>query len=1693
MTEALSDKQEMTKERLMQVFRYLQALDQLRNPVQRQIGGQLWNMWMKDLPEHPSIEIGRLIEETEVDLTENSNMDRGTPFSDDMLLKVQRPELKSAPQPPEALLAWLENGWQKIDGTVRIIESKTTDEIDDDGNPVVVTFDEDEERVQFYQEWNRKREDWVVSEKPAYQAMAVFERLYSLYARIERESEQVELVLGDGLLTWEEEEVGSIHHPILLQRVQLTFDPSVPEFVFSNTDKSVELYTALFRSVRSISGNTISGILKELEEGVYNPLGGERTTEFLKRIITRLSPHGQFVENESKQNDKPNPSIKREPILFLRKRNLGYATAIEAILEDIPNQKQVSEAFSHVVGVSSSRPPLDENKVFSIDRVNGEDEMVLLTKEANMEQLEIAQRLEKYGSVLVQGPPGTGKTHTIANLLGHLLAQGKSVLVTSHTTKALKVLRDKVIESLQPLCVSVLDNDLESRHQLEGSIDAITERLASLDPDVLERDAALLSQERSRLLQELRETRERLKRARHDEYHPIVIAGESYDPSQAARKVAASEAVDSWIPSPVSLGEPLPLSHGELVDLYRTNVQLSPEEEKELAFDLPDPTDLMTPSMFEEIVVKRARLLEQDLEYRKDLWTAIPETQASEQLQNLIHRIRQAVELLQDESEWRMTMILAGREGDTQRQVWDELLEEVKRVNHVSDQTHPHIIKYSPEIPEFYLNQHTLSLLDEILQFLKNGGKLTSFKLLFNSQWKQLLQSVKVNGTKPDTIEDFEAVRSVIELQIARAELLRRWERQVSKLNGPSIDSLGHEPERVCRHMVGTMIESLDWYDTTWKPLEQELIHQGLSWDTLLKGLPKPLVPHAELLQIREVVHTHLPDVLQAQCDRLDWTKIETHLSESHGKLGKIHAQASQSEIVNRLLDIVQRLDPTGYRDVYNALVDLHSQNSMVKVRKEFLQKMGKVAPAWAAVVRNREGIHGEGLLPSDPNQAWIWRQLHDELEQRAKTSLEELQNKIADLSKHLRRVTGSLVEKKAWAAQVRRTTLSQRQALLGWKAINKKIGAGTGKRAPILKAEARKLMPQCQTAVPVWIMPINRVVENYDPRDNKFDVVIVDEASQSDAMAFTALYLGRQVVVVGDDKQVSPEAVGQRVEETQQLIDTFLKDIPNKLLYDGTSSIYDIAKTCFAGMVQLREHFRCVPDIIQFSNDLSYEGKILPLRDPSHIQRKPYTVAYRVEGATSNDKVNEKEAVTVASVLIAATEQPEYKEATFGVISMVGDDQAMKIDALLRQYMSPKEYDRRLIRCGNSAQFQGDERDVMFLSMVDAPKGEGPLSLRADERFKKRFNVAASRARDQLWVVHSLDPEVDLKPGDLRRRLIQHAQDPKALTHALSALEERTESEFEKQVLVRLVRAGYRVIPQWQVGAYRIDMVVEGGGKRLAVECDGDKWHPHEKLEQDMARQAILERLGWKFVRIRGSQFFRNPDTAMEPVFRKLQEMDIPMEGMQSNEAILSNEHELKERIIRRAAELRAEWSGESDDKEKIYEEQIADTEVNFSLHNNEDSKFDDSFPDFFADDYGQNHEPVEEQISDEQIPDDLTEENEIVLSVEDELEKFFESINRKPGTLQLDLDSYPEISENMDPARQDSESQFDLKSFLEQRGLEVVDKRKRGGALWVVGGQEISPVLKELRPKRIYFTFAKNGGRATKYRPAWFTTYKG
>jgi arginase family enzyme/very-short-patch-repair endonuclease len=159
---------------------------------------------------------------------------------------------------------------------------------------------------------------------------------------------------------------------------------------------------------------------------------------------------------------------------------------------------------------------------------------------------------------------------------------------------------------------------------------------------------------------------------------------------------------------------------------------------------------------------------------------------------------------------------------------------------------------------------------------------------------------------------------------------------------------------------------------------------------------------------------------------------------------------------------------------------------------------------------------------------------------------------------------------------------------------------------------------------------------------------------------------------------------------------------------------------------------------------------------------------------------------------------------------------------------------------------------------------------------YHRRVNVAASRARDQLWVFHSVRPG-SLLADDPRAMLLSYALNL-APAEEVTDLAARCASDFERDVLRRLTARGFRPIPQFRIGAYRIDFVLNApDGRRLAIECDGDSYHGPEQWESDMRRQAVLERVGnCVFVRIRGSIYAREPDAAMRPVWQRIEELDI-------------------------------------------------------------------------------------------------------------------------------------------------------------------------------------------------------------------------
>src|ERR1700730_2372116 len=240
--------------------------------------------------------------------------------------------------------------------------------------------------------------------------------------------------------------------------------------------------------------------------------------------------------------------------------------------------------------------------------------------------------------------------------------------------------------------------------------------------------------------------------------------------------------------------------------------------------------------------------------------------------------------------------------------------------------------------------------------------------------------------------------------------------------------------------------------------------------------------------------------------------------------------------------------------------------------------------------------------------------------------------------------------------------------------------------------------------------MPSWRVAEQLPGEVGTFDLVIMDEASQSDIKEITTLLRGQKVLVVGDDKQVSPTAAFIENAKIDRLERGFLKNQPFKTLLLPGASLYDLAKVMFPDkFIMLREHFRCVEPIIRFSTQF-YTEDLIPLRIPTAHERLDPSVVYIhvPAGPGPGDKINHREAEVIVSEIQRIIETPALarmavtnKWRSIGVISLIGSKQAALINRMLLEVVGEEMILRHRMACGDSAIFQGNERDIMFLSMI--------------------------------------------------------------------------------------------------------------------------------------------------------------------------------------------------------------------------------------------------------------------------------------------------------------------------------------------------------------------------------------------------------
>jgi len=189
--------------------------------------------------------------------------------------------------------------------------------------------------------------------------------------------------------------------------------------------------------------------------------------------------------------DRKKPVVSFSPALILRKRTqTGMVRIYDAIINQLGSESaEVPQGWGGLIDDvddqhCDGRTDNGEAQQPSVDEQS--QQQIYFPLPANQEQRRIVEAIDRQRGVLVQGPPGTGKSHTIANLICHLLATGKRVLITAETGRALQVLKDKLPEEIQPLCVSLLGQGGDAFAELNMAVQGITTRQAAYTPGAYE-------------------------------------------------------------------------------------------------------------------------------------------------------------------------------------------------------------------------------------------------------------------------------------------------------------------------------------------------------------------------------------------------------------------------------------------------------------------------------------------------------------------------------------------------------------------------------------------------------------------------------------------------------------------------------------------------------------------------------------------------------------------------------------------------------------------------------------------------------------------------------------------------------------------------------------------------------------------------------------------------------------------------------------------------------------------------------------------------------------------------------------------------------------------------------------------------------------------------------------------------------
>jgi len=440
-----------------------------------------------------------------------------------------------------------------------------------------------------------------------------------------------------------------------------------------------------------------------------------------------------------------------------------------------------------------------------------------------------------------------------------------------------------------------------------------------------------------------------------------------------------------------------------------------------------------------------------------------------------------------------------------------------------------------------------------------------------------------------------------------------------------------------------------------------------------------------------------------------------------------------------------------------------------------------------------------------------------------------------------------------------------------------------------------RKLLKQSGQAIqalkPCFMMSPMSVAQYLIPGQFEFDLVVMDEASQirpEDALG--AIARSNKLVVVGDPKQLPPTSFFSK---------TLSNDEEDVIALEESESILESVIPMFKTR-RLRWHYRSRHEsLIAFSNQQFYDSNLILFPSPFQESNEFGIRFNKVERGRFQTGRNVEEAREVAAA--AAKHLKEHSDESVGLVAMNTQQQAeieMQLDQLAKDdsLLSDKlDYNRSSdepLFIKNLENVQGDERDVIIISMTYGPEqigGKihqrfGPINTNVGWR---RLNVLFTRSKKRMHIFSSMG-SADILVSERSSRGVSSLRyfleycESGHLHHAQHT-GKPADSDFEIAVMHELAKHGFECEPQVGVAGYFLDLAVKDPGKPgrflMGVECDGATYHSAKSTrDRDRLRQDILESLGWRIRRIWSTDWFKNPQAQIQPIIQELNKLKTPI-----------------------------------------------------------------------------------------------------------------------------------------------------------------------------------------------------------------------